>query len=96
MRAYLLVYGDSLGTRDEVMKILDSLLEVTTWRYDMPHSFYIVSERSAEELSKAIRSKVAKAENPRFLVTEISENRQGYLTKESWHLVLHKRHLPKT
>jgi hypothetical protein len=82
-KVYLLVYSGRLGTRDHVKACLESIPEVITWRYDLPSAFYLVSEASAATLTEAIR-KCALLPNPRFLLTEISPNRQGYLVKDSW------------
>lgn len=49
-RAYLLIYDDEVGTRKEVRKFLDERPEVLHWRFDLPNTFYLVSELSAEAL----------------------------------------------
>ena len=88
MKAYLLVYSDSLGTREQVKNCVSKIEEVHTWRYDMPNSFYIISEYSANEIAQSIRRVLG---NNRFIVTEISvSNRQGWLPKETWHLINQK------
>lgn len=92
-KAYLFVYSDQLGTRDEVKSILDRISHVITWRYELPNSFYLISEADAGTLSKEIRRL---AENTgRFIVAETSDNKQGWLTEESWYLLNYKQHKPK-
>lgn len=49
-KAYLLVYADS-GTRGQVKTCVDSLPEIETWRYDMPHCFYLISEYDADDIA---------------------------------------------
>jgi hypothetical protein len=92
-KVYLFVYSDSLGTRDEIKECLTNMPEVLTWRRDLPHAFYLISTASAQALADAIRARLGKS--GRFLVTEISSNRQGWLTPASWHLIRHKEHRPK-
>ena len=93
-RAYLLAFSATLGTRDQVKALLDQVSEVITWRTDLPHSFYIVSEADAGTLVKRIRE--ASGNKGRFIVTEIATNRQGWITPESWYLINQKRLKPKS
>ena len=47
----------------------------------MPGAIYLKSDSSAQAVCDAIRKVRSLG---RFLVCEVSENRQGYLTKETW------------
>lgn len=87
-KAYLLVYSNSLGSRDEVKNCVDNSQEILLWRYDMPNSFYLISEHSADQISEMIRNELG---NNRFLVTEISSNKQGWLPRKTWDLINKKR-----
>jgi hypothetical protein len=66
--------------------------EVTTWRYDLPHSFYIVSEADARTLAESIRERLGKG---RFLIAEITTNKQGWLPSVTWYLLNNKAHKPE-
>lgn len=93
-RLYLMVYSDTLGTREEVKKVVDELPEVLTWRYDLPHAFYLVSESSARELASTIRS--ARGNKGRFVIAEIADpTTYGWLTKDSWYFIQNKKAKPK-
>ena len=83
-KVYLLVYSPSLGNRDQIKACLNSLEEVMTWRYDMPNSFYLITEYEAQDISDAVRKYFNKG---RFLVSEISDNRQGWLSKDTWQFI---------
>ena len=87
-KAYLMIYNDELGTRDQVKEVLD-FHPVVTWRYDTPNSFYLISEGSAREVSDYIRSKLPQG---RFVVTEIAGNYWGYSTADTWYLIKNKDH----
>lgn len=87
-KAYLLVYSDSLGSRNAVKECLSAIESVITWRYDMPNCFYIISERTAAEIYIEIKGYLG---NGRFLITEISDNRQGRLTRDSWNFIKFKK-----
>jgi hypothetical protein len=93
-KAYLFAFSNTLGTQKELENTLNSIPEVITWRYDMPNAFYVISNADAGVLSDAIRERT-KNTNGRFIITEIPENRQGWLTNESWHLIRNKEHKPK-
>jgi hypothetical protein len=92
-KVYLLIYNDSVGPRELVKLWADSSPLVKTWRYDLPHCFYLVSEASAEELSANLRATLGTG--GRFLITEISENRQGWLPADTWYLLRNKTIKPK-
>jgi hypothetical protein len=89
-RAYLLVYSDLLGSRIEVTDCVDSIPEVYTWRYDMPNSFYLISDCDATEIAEAIREYLGN--KGRFIVAEVNDNRNGWLPPKTWHLLRHKSH----
>lgn len=90
-RAYLMVYSDALGTRDQVKACLDALPEIITWRYDLPHSFYLISEEeSATTLADLITMKMGKG---RFIISEIGSNKQGWLPDKTWYFINKK--MPK-
>lgn len=89
-KAYLLVYADSLGTREEVTSCVDSIPEVETWRYDMPNCFYLVSAYDSVDIARAIRKYFGN--RGRFLVTELTDNKFGWLPSKTWYLLRHKRH----
>lgn len=85
-RAYLFVYAADLGTREELRDFLEELPEVLNWRYDLPNTFYLVSESTASELAGKIRQ----AGRGRFVVTEIPENSNGWLPRRSWEVITDK------
>jgi hypothetical protein len=97
-KAFILVYADSLGTRAQVKAIVDKEPLINTWRYDMPHCFYLVSESNSHELAKAIRS--AAGDKGRFVVIELPEfpaDREqiwGWLPPDTWYFLKEKK--PKT
>lgn len=87
-KAYLFVYSDVVGTREEVQAALESMSTVATWRYDMPNSFYIVSSSSSQELSDEFERKLPN--KGRYIFAEYNGNAQGRLTEESWYLLNNK------
>ena len=91
-RTYLLIYSDKLGTREEIRAFLDKRSEILNWRYDLPHTFYLVSDLSAEELYEVIQSH--NQQRGFFLISEVGQNTQGWLPAESWVLLNaeHARH----
>jgi hypothetical protein len=72
--------------------VLNSISEVRTWRTDIPNCFYVVSEADAKALGNIIREKTGKS--GRFIISEIQENRYGWLTNESWYFIKNKRAKP--
>ena len=91
-KAYLFLYSDGTGGRDAVRAWANQEPAVLHWRYDIPNSFYIISEKSAANLAESFTNFNGK--KGRFLIIEASENRQGLLPKETWYLLRHKQHKP--
>jgi len=88
-KAYLLLFSDATGGKQVIREWLNREGAVIHWRTDMPNSFYLISEATANELSQSLMNRIGK--KGRHLVTEITDNRQGMLPKETWHLLRHKR-----
>ena len=86
IRVYLFVYSDKTGDRESMKNMLNSIPEVLNWRYDMPNSFYLQTEKSAQELTDLFVEKLNKNEK-RFLISEITDNRQGYLPGDTWKFI---------
>lgn len=79
---YLFIYSDDMGNRETVKALLNSIPQITNWRYDLPNAFYIESVKSADELADLI---IERRPNTRFFITEISKsNKQGWLPKDTW------------
>jgi len=89
-KSYLLVYTDSVGTREEVKSVVDQMSSIITWRYDMPNVFYLISEASAGELAKKFES--INGTQGRFIFLEYNDNSQGRLPGKTWHLLNEKYH----
>jgi hypothetical protein len=86
VKVYLLVYGGGdLVTRDDMATILDECPAITDWRSDLPFSFYLHSNESATALSDWIKLRIGG--QTRLFVSEISENSDGIITKDSWYFI---------
>jgi len=92
-KAYVLIYSATLGTSAQVKAWLNAMPEVLTWRTDLPNCFYIISTNSAQELYNGLEKVAGK--RGRFLISEVTSNKQGLLTSESWYLLNNKQHKPK-
>ena len=92
-KTYLFLFNDTVGTREEVKSVFDSMQRVFTWRFDIPHIFYIISEYSAEQLYQEFVEK--NGTKGRFMFIEASTNSQGQMLTDTWYLLTHKHHKPK-
>lgn len=81
-KLYIFNYSETSGSREDVKKWLNQEKMVNNWRYDLPFCFYVISEASSAELSKSFIAFNGK--KGRHLFAEITSNRQGLLTTESW------------
>ena len=91
--AYLLIYSDLMGTREQVKTFLDRRPEISHWRYDLPNTFYLVSELSARNLYDIVQEFNQK--RGRFLICEVGSNKEGWIPKETWALLNEKKYLLK-
>lgn len=91
-KAYLLVFSDSTGGKTAIREWLNAENAVIHWRTDLPNAFYVISEASASELSQSLLDHIGK--KGRHLITEVGDNRQGLLPKETWYLLRNKRRQP--
>ena len=87
-RAYLFVYNAEFGTREATRKIVEGIPEIINWRYELPSSFYLVSELMADDLARRIRGTTG--DRGRFIITEVESNKQGWLDPKSWKLINEK------
>lgn len=88
-KAYILLYSNATGGREAIRAWANSEPMLLHWRYDMPHSMYLISENSASELAKSLGASLKS--KGRFLIAEISDNRQGWLPRETWDLLRNKK-----
>lgn len=92
MKAYLLIYNDAVGTQDQVKAILNKMPEITHWRYEIPHSFYLISELEAQPLAEKIR--LATTGKGMLAVFEVTKA-WGWLSPETWYLITNKKYKAK-
>ena len=81
--AYVLVYSDEVGTREQVKAFLDNMC-IVAWRYSIPNCFFVVSAQPAAVLAAELR---AQAQQGRFLIVEVVSNSFGWLLEDDWHLL---------
>ena len=91
-KAYIFLYDANVGTRDQVKEVLNQMHSVSTWRFDIPNSFYVISEKSAQALYDEFVSK--NGTKGRFMFIEASSNRQGQMLPDTWYLLTNKQHKP--
>ena len=92
-KAYLIIYNTSFADQKKITDTLDICRTVITWRYDLTNAIYIISENSANEIASELETHLGS--EGRYIVMEYSENSQGRLTGESWHLLQKKYHPPE-
>ena len=84
MKIFLFLFNNEFGTRDHAINIIKQLPTVVSWRSDLPNTIYIKSESSPQQLCDDIRAIRGVG---KFLIAELTNNRQGYLSKETWNFL---------
>lgn len=92
-KAYLFLFNTEVGSREELKAVLNKMRRVATWRFDLPHCFYIISDSSAPELYDEFIS--FNGTKGRFMFIEASTNRQGQMLSDTWFFLTNKRNKPK-
>jgi hypothetical protein len=92
-RVYLMVFNSTFGSRDQVIDWANKSSAVLTWRADMSHSIYLVSEGSADDIKQTIPENMGVG--GAYLISEVTDNRNGKLVKDSWYFLNNKRVKPK-
>lgn len=93
-KAYLFVYNPTLGNREEVKGFVESCKLIKAWRYELESTFFIISEASANEICKEVHEYFGKGKS-KFIISEIPDNKQGWLAKRSWSVINEKKLPPK-
>ena len=91
-KCFIVVHSPQVSSHEQMKAVLNAIPEVKTWRTDIPNCFYVVSESNATTLANQIRSKTGT--KGRFIVSEIPDDRYGWLTSESWYFIKNKRVKP--
>ena len=84
--AYILVFNSAVGTREQVLKFIDTIPEITYWYACLPNCVFLTSTLSAKGISRRIKDKFGSEGEQQFFVTEVHEDRQGWLPKAVWHM----------
>lgn len=85
---YLFVYGNGLGTSDEVSHFVDNCKDIVHWYTTMPYSFLIVSPKGADDLCESIRNGLHKGTSKgRFIVVDTATDRNGWMPKDVWEFI---------
>lgn len=81
---YLFSYSASFGTAIEAEGVIQGIPDISSWLRDMSNAIFVHSNLTAQDLSTKIREQNNKG---RFIVIEITENRQGWLSKKAWKFI---------
>jgi len=92
---YILSHNSTFATHKEIVEYFRSSNLITTWRKELPYTYFIVSEATAREISIEIRETLGKADDSRFLVAELNKNCEGLLQERSWTIINEQRLPPK-
>ena len=82
---YLFHYNDLATDKERAKAFFDATPEISYWYTCMPHSFLIVSDRTAEELTTIIRRLTN--DRGRFLVVDTGLDRNGWMPKDAWRIM---------
>ncbi len=81
--AYLLVFDSAIGSLEEVSKFLDFREDVFyNWITILPNSFFVISDKSASELTTVFREFTQ--DTGKFIILDVETDRNGWLPKKTW------------
>ena len=84
--AYLIIFDDKLGTREDVQRFLDSMEEVRFWHSSLPNCVFFSCSLTADTIAKKVVHHFGDPDirRYRFMVAEVHSDRQGWLPKNVW------------
>jgi hypothetical protein len=71
-QAYVLVFGRTLGTRQQVQEVLTAIPGVTYWYACLPYCIFVTSTLDAGTLAKRLEERLGVSQGQRFLVARVS------------------------
>lgn len=85
MKVYLMVFGGEGVDRETITRVLNETSEITDWRSDLPFCFYLHSTSEASTLSDTLKYRIGGTN--RLFLTEITDNSDGFITRDSWYFL---------
>ena len=80
--AYVLIFDDAVGTRDQILEFLNTRSEVLNWYTCLPNAVFLVSDTTAGQLQKVMLEFTRG--NGRFLILDTKTDKNGWLPKRAW------------
>jgi hypothetical protein len=87
MKVYLINSSPKFAARSRLQRFLDEHPRVSYWYACLPNAVFAVTDLSAHDLAKALERQFGVGPGHRFLVSEVSGNRQGRLPKDLWDIL---------
>lgn len=84
MKAYAIITSPRFASRPALQTFLDRHPRVAYWYACFPGVVFAFTEMTAHDLAKELEARFGTGAGRRFLVTEVSPNRQGRLPKDLW------------
>ena len=82
MKAYIISFYQQEISDDELIEFLDDRDEILNWRKEIPNTIFVVSDKNARSLTKAIAEEFPDSS---FVVAEyVPHNSDGLLDEETW------------
>jgi hypothetical protein len=81
--AYVLVFDQSVATKDELVKFIDAQPEIQNWSHCMTNAIFLVSTLTANGLQQRISDGINK-NGGYFIILDAKTDKNGWLPKASW------------
>lgn len=82
---YLLAYSEDFGDHENVRKFIDKRPEIVNWKRCFLGTYFIVSDRSAYELTDILRE--FSKDKGNFIVADLNTDRNGFLPRAAWEFI---------
>jgi hypothetical protein len=97
--SYILLFSEQFMSYDEAKYFLNARDDVTEWLHVFDNVFVLASTNTAVNLAAAVLAYVKKNQKIKkptglFLLTELTEDRNGWLQKAAWNLINHQTTTP--
>jgi len=86
-KSFVIVFNSKLGARKELADFLNALPYVTYWYGCLPFCLFVTANATANDLFKSINEHFSARAGKRIIITEVGEDRQGWLPKKAWRVL---------
>ncbi|MEY2880990.1 MAG: hypothetical protein RLZZ15_3370 [Verrucomicrobiota bacterium] len=85
-KAFMIVASSHFASRVQIQDFLTNTEGITFWYACLPNTIFLTATVSANRLAKLLEAHFGIRKGSRFLIVEVSGERQGRLPSQAWRM----------